>query len=389
MGAGVVIAGGGLAAQRCAETLRRGGYGGGVCIVCGEPWLPYDRPPLSKELLAPGGGQEASTFRSAEWYGEREIELLIGVRARGLDCDAHTLALDDGRTLSFEQLVIATGARPRTLSMLEGYTNVSTLRTLDDARILRELFARRGRLAAIGAGFIGLEVAAAARSAGAEVTLIEIEALPLSGLLGEQIGRWFSELHSRAGVELVLSQPVSAVSGEGEVTALTLGDGRTITCDHVLVGVGVVPDLAWLGTCGLPTTGVPTDASGRSALRDIFAAGDAAAAFDPFLGRHALAGHWEAGSRQGAAVANAILGREPAAPPLPSFWSDQYGTRIQYLGHAQAADAISIDGDPAQDDFVAEYTRDGGLVAAVVVGRPRAVPALRDRLSYMTERIPA
>jgi NADPH-dependent 2,4-dienoyl-CoA reductase/sulfur reductase-like enzyme len=299
------------------------------------------------------------------------------------------LALDDGRTLAFDQLVIATGARPRTLPLFEGYANVTTLRTIDDAHTLRELFARHGKLAVIGAGFIGLEVAAAARGAGAEVTLIEIEALPLGALLGQQIGRWFAELHAVAGVELVLSAQVSSVRGDGAVSALTLADGRTIACDHVLVAVGVMPDLAWLRGCGLPTTGVPTDTSGRSAEPDIFAAGDAAAAFDPFLGRHALAGHWEAGSRQGAAVAGAILGREPAAAPLPSFWSDQYGTRIQYLGHAQAADAVTIDGDPADSDFVAEYTRDGELVAAVIVGRPRAVPALRDRLNYMTERTTA
>jgi len=386
---GVLIVGGGLAAQRCAEALRRGDYDGQLRIVCGEPHLPYDRPPLSKELLAAGADDASAAFRSKEWFEERGIELLRGASATRLDAQGRVVTLGDGTTLGYEKLVIATGAHPRSLPLFAGYSNVSTLRTIDDARTLRELIAAQRRLVVIGAGFIGQEVAAAARAAGAEVVVIELESLPLIGLLGPELGRWFAELHAGAGVELIMGEVVTSVSGERTIESLTLSDGRGVTCDHVLVGVGVVPDVAWLESADVPASGVPTDAAGRTELPDVFAAGDVAACYDPFLGRHVLSGHWEAASRQGMAVANAILGRDPSPPALASFWSDQYGTRIQYLGHAKLADTVTIDGDPDARDFVAHYTRDGELVAAVVVGRPRAVGELRQRLSYMTERTPA
>jgi 3-phenylpropionate/trans-cinnamate dioxygenase ferredoxin reductase subunit len=382
---GIVIAGGGLAAQRCAESLRRGEYAGRLRIVCAERHRPYDRPPLSKEMLRVGGEPESPEFHPEEWYAERNVELLLDVTAASLDADAHLLTLADGSTLGYDKLVIATGARPRMLPQFDGYSNVSTLRTLEDSRLLASLLAGESRLVVIGAGFIGQEVAAAARAAGAEVAVIELESLPLVGLLGPELGRWFAELHSGEGVELILGEVVSAISGQDRIESLTLSDGRSVACDHVLVGVGVVPDVGWLEAAGVPAGGVPTDASGRSELPDVFAAGDAAAVYDPFLARHVVSGHWEASSRQGIQVAGALLGREPAPAPLPSFWSDQYGTRIQYLGHAELADDVTIEGDTTARDFVAHYTLAGELVAALVVGRPRAVGELRQRLNHLRE----
>jgi NADPH-dependent 2,4-dienoyl-CoA reductase/sulfur reductase-like enzyme len=389
MGDGVLIVGGGLAAQRCVETLRRGGYEGRLRIVCGEDHAPYDRPPLSKESLALEAEQVAPSFRPASWYDEHEVELILGVRAASLDGAAHVVKLSDGTALDYDQLVIATGARPRTLPLLHGYRNVSTLRTVEDSALLRRLFEERRRLVVIGAGFIGQEVAAAARAADAPVTVIEIESFPLVALLGPQMGEWFARLHTGHGVELILGAHVKAVRGDDRIETLTLAGGRSIPCDHVLVGVGVRPDVEWLESAGIPASGVPIDAAGRTPLPAVYAAGDAAAAFDPVLERHALSGHWEAASRQGVQVAHTILGREPSAPAPSSFWSDQYGLRIQYLGHAQLADSITIEGDPAENDFVASYSRGGELVAALVVGRPRAVAELRQRLSPTTERTPA
>jgi 3-phenylpropionate/trans-cinnamate dioxygenase ferredoxin reductase subunit len=385
MGEGVVIVGGGLAAQRCVETLRRGGLDERVRIVCGEPHRPYDRPPLSKGLLAMDSDVVSPEFRPESWYAEHEVELLYGSRAASLDAVGHTVSLEDGSSVPFGQLVIATGAQPRRLAALEGYANVSTLRTLEDSRELQAVLAARRKIVVIGAGFIGQEVAAAARAAGAEVTLIEVEQFPLVGLLGPQLGSWFAEMHRSEGVELVFEQSVSAVNGDTVVESLTLGDGRQITCEHVLVAIGVVPDLAWLESSGLPVAGVPTDLAGRTPLPDVYAAGDAAAFHDAFLDRGVLSGHWEAASRQGAQVANTILGRDLSPPALSSFWSDQYGVRIQYLGHAQLADGLTIDGDPDARDFAALYTRGDSLIAALVVGRPRAVAELRDRMSHMTE----
>ncbi len=385
---GCVIVGGGLAAQRCAEALRRGGYDAPVRIVCGERHRPYDRPPLSKDLLFEDD-VPLPAFRPQAWYEDKAIELILGVRASALDPRARRVALADGRELRYSELVIATGARPRELPLFSGYANVSTLRAVEDARLIRTLLAGRRRVVVIGAGFIGQEVAAAARAAGAAVAVVELETLPLVGLLGPELGQWFAGLHRSHGVELLLDQHVREVHGTGAAEALTLGDGRRIGCDHILVAVGVSPDLDWLASSGLPAGGVPADALGRTALPGVYAAGDAAASFDPVLESHVLSGHWESASREGLAVANTILGREPGPPYPASFWSDQYGLRIQYLGHAQLADAVAVDGDPGANDFVATYTRDGRLVAALVVGRPRAVGEIRERLIQTQERTPA
>ncbi|HXR14116.1 MAG TPA: FAD-dependent oxidoreductase [Solirubrobacteraceae bacterium] len=382
---GVVIAGGGLAAQRCAETLRRLGHEGRIRLVCAERRLPYNRPPLSKEVLAEAAAEEKVPFRAAAWFEDKAIEPILGVAASGLHPAAHRLDLSDGSSLGYEQLVIATGARPRTLAAFSAYDNVSTLRTIEDARALRELLLSGARLLVIGAGFIGQEVAAAARGHGAAVTVIEAEPLPMHGLLGREIGGWFAQVHREQGVDLVLGETVAQIHGAGRVEEVTLADGRRIAADHVLVAIGVDPDLDWASSAGLSARGVATDAGGRSELPAVYAAGDAAAFYDAFLGRHLLSGHWEAAGRQGTAVAHSIAGQPPPAPALSSFWSDQYGMRINYLGHASLADAVEIDGDPAERDFVALYTRAGEPVAALSVGRPQALGELRDRLAYLTE----
>jgi 3-phenylpropionate/trans-cinnamate dioxygenase ferredoxin reductase component len=381
----IVIAGGGLAAQRCTETLRRLGHEGPIQIVCEEPRLPYNRPPLSKEVLREEAAEEKLPFRAADWFADKGVEAILGVAVSGLDTDARRVLLSGGAALPYDQLVIATGARPRVLPAFAGYENVGTLRTLEDSRRLRALLQSGDRLLIIGAGFIGQEVAAAARGHGVAVTVIEAEPLPMHGLLGREIGTWFAGVHREEGVELVLGQSVAQVHGSGRVEEVTLDDGRRIETDHVLVAVGVDPALAWAAAAGLPSGGIPVDAGGRSALPGVYAAGDGAAFPDAFLGRHALSGHWEAAGRQGAAVAHAIAGAPVPAPALSSFWSDQYGMRINYLGHASLADSVAIDGDPAQRDFLATYTRAGLPVAALSVGRPQALGELRDLLAYMTE----
>jgi 3-phenylpropionate/trans-cinnamate dioxygenase ferredoxin reductase component len=360
-----------------------------VRMVCAETHLPYDRPPLSKEVLGEAAAEDSVAYRSDAWYQDKGIELLRGVGASGLDATAHRLELADGSAVAYEQLVIATGSRPRMLPAFAPYENVSTLRTLEDSRAIRELLEARSRLLIIGAGFIGQEVAVAARGAGVEVTVIEAEQLPLRGLLGHEIGTWFAELHRGEGVELMLGHTATEIHGDGRVEAVTLDDGRRVETDHVLVGIGVVPATDWVASAGLPSGAIATDEGGRSELPDVYAAGDAAAFYDAFLGRHTPSGHWESAGRQGAAVANSIVGRRPAAAGLSSFWSDQYGVRIQYIGHAHLADSVSFEGDREERDFVAVYTRDGEAVAALIVGRPKALPEMRDRLSYITERTPA
>ena len=318
-GHGVLAVGGGLAGQRCAETLRARGYEGRIRIVCAEPERPYDRPPLSKGLLGGSVGPEEVAYRPCDWYEDNAVELLLGRRAAALDPSRRTVELQDGELLRYEKLLIATGSQARTLPILDGFENVQALRTLEDARRLREQLRPGSRLALIGAGFIGQEVAATARGLGVEVTIIEALDLPLVPILGERIGRWFAQLHSEEGVELILSALLEDARGKGRVEELVLADGRRIDCETVVVGVGVAPSVGWLRGTALGDGPVRTDGSGRTAIEDVFAAGDVAAQFEPRFGRHARTEHWDAAARQGCGGGTGDarhLSGQPASPEL-------------------------------------------------------------------------
>jgi NADPH-dependent 2,4-dienoyl-CoA reductase/sulfur reductase-like enzyme len=387
--AGTVIVGGGLAAQRCAETLRRRGYEAPVRIVCAEPEPPYDRPPLSKQALASEPQPGALAFRAPDWYAENEVELLLGARAERLDPAARRLRLGDGRELAYENLVIATGGVARELPFLAGFSNVHSLRTAADAARLRPRLAPGARVAIVGAGFIGQEVAATARGRGCEVTMVEALPVPLEPILGAELGAWFAGLHTEEGVRVLLGTGIAAAHGNGAVAELELADGRRVGCDAVVVGIGTVPATAWLQGSGLDPSGVRTDTAGRTALPGVYAAGDASIPFEPRFGVHERTEHWDAAAWQGAAVAKAITGTYPGTPPLPSFWSDQYGHRVQYVGHARRADAVLIDGDPATRDFEVLFTRGGVPVAGLTVDRPRSIPALRKQIDCGPRELPA
>ncbi len=376
---GVVIAGGGLAAQRCAETLRRKGYGGRIRIAAAEPVAPYDRPPLSKELLAGEVDGASLAYRPLGWYRDQQVELLLGRRAVGLDAARRRLHVDGGSELRYDDLLIATGSRARRLPDAEGFANVHMLRDLADARALRRAVIRPGaHLAVIGAGFIGQEVAATARSLGAEVTIVEAAAAPLDALLGSDLGHWFSQLHRDEGVRVLCATTVSVFHGRDAVEEIELADGRRLPCDAVVVGIGVVPATEWLQGSGLPAAGgIPVAAGGRTALPHVYAAGDVASPFDEHAGAHVRSEHWEAAARAGTDAARAMLGLEPGRHTQSSFWSDQYGLRIQYVGHARDGDVVEIDGVPAERDFTAVYRRAGRPVAALLVGRPHALPEVR------------
>ena len=383
MSDGIVIAGGGLAAQRCCEALRARGYEGALQMVCAEPVAPYNRPPLSKQVLFGERETGELALRPADWHAEHDVELRLGLRAVRLDARARVLTVGGGRRLRYARLLVATGARPRRLRSLEGLENVHTLRDATDAVALRGALVRGARIAVVGAGLIGLEVAAAARRLGAEVTVIEALAVPLVRVLGSALGAWLAALHRDEGVELLCSASVVAVHGaRGRAEELELADGRRVGCDAVVVGIGVSPDAAWLAGSGLDAAGVATDPAGRTALPGVWAAGDVALVRDPATGRLEHAGHWEAAARGGSAVAHDMLGLSPPAVSLPSFWSDQFGTRIQIAGRPGEADHIQVlDGSPPRRDFCAVLTRNGHPVAGVAVGRPRTFAALRRSLS--------
>ena len=334
-----VIVGGGLAGQRCAETLRRGGHDGPLTMVCAEPHLPYDRPPLSKEILL-GTRQPAElAFRDEAWYVEHDVDLLLGTRAIGMS-ERHVETT--GGAVPYDRLLVATGARPRALPMLEGFANVHTLRDLDDALALADEIGPGQRLAIVGAGFIGLEVAAAARSRGTRVTVIEAAPAPLAAVLGESVGGWFADWHRREGIEVLTGAGLVRAHGGRRVTALELADGRLVHTDAVLVAIGVQPATRW-----------------ARPLPGVHFAGDAA-------GHH----HWETAARGGSAAARAMLGQPIPAEPPASFWSDQHGVRIQLVGEPAGAERTSLEGDPDAADFAVTWWR-GALPAAVLlVGRP-------------------
>lgn len=349
---GVVIAGGGLAGQRCAERLRRRGYDGPVRMVCAEEHLPYDRPPLSKELLAGESARELS-FRDRDWYADNCVELLLGERAARLETAHRELVLESGSVLRYDHLLIATGAAPRLIPAASRFSNSFALRTVTDAQALREWLFPGSRLAIVGAGFVGLEVASTARKLGVEVTIVEAAPLPLVAVLGDELGRWFAAMHVDEGASLSLSTSVNEFRGNGRVEELTLSDGRVVPCDALVVAVGVSPAVEWLGGDALDHP-------------DVYAAGDATGG-----------AHWEAAAAQGADAADAMLGFAPSPRAPTAFWSDQYGVRIQYLGDARHADSLSIDGDPSARDFTALFTRRGHPVAAMLAGRPRGLPEIR------------
>jgi NADPH-dependent 2,4-dienoyl-CoA reductase/sulfur reductase-like enzyme len=350
----IVIAGGGLAAQRCCERLRRKGYEGAITMVCDEPHAPYDRPPLSKEYLA-GHMTAPPRLRPDGWHADQDVDLVLDMPATALHHRENELELGDGRRLRYDQLLIATGAVPRTLDGVDGHV----LRTLDDAARLRDSLAPGTRLAVVGAGFIGQEVASTASRLGANVTLFEAMRAPLAHIVGERIGDWFSRLHREHGVAVR--------------TDATFDPARAREFDEVVIGIGVVPAIGWLrGTPIGPngTAAIRADHAGRTCIPNVFAAGDCAGSQ-----------HWEAAVQQGGGAALAILGVDPPAPPPSSFWSDLYGIRINWLGDARGADSIEIDGDPGARDFSVTYRSDGRMVAGLLVGRPHELPRLRKELA--------
>jgi NADPH-dependent 2,4-dienoyl-CoA reductase/sulfur reductase-like enzyme len=378
----IVIAGAGLVAQRATQALRRRGHDGPIAIVGDESTVPYDRPPLSKEYLSGAMESQALELRPRSWYADHGVELILDDPAASLDPAERRLHLASGARLGYDRLLIATGARPRELPGTEPYTaNVHVLRSAADAERLRSALRPGTRLTIAGAGFIGQEAAATARSLGAEVTMIEAAPTPLFGQLGPRMGAWFAELHREEDVRVLLGAQIAQLRGEADrVTACELADGTAIATDVLLVGIGVRAAGDWLAGSGLPTDGVPVDTAGRSAAPGVFAAGDVARPIDPATGEPGRSDHWEAAVAQAAAAAHGMLGLEPPSGPRPSFWSDQYGTRIQFAGDARGAEGVEIDGDPDARDFTALFHRGGVATAGLLVGRPRALPKLREQL---------
>ncbi|MFF8359921.1 NAD(P)/FAD-dependent oxidoreductase [Streptomyces chartreusis] len=380
----VAVVGASLAGLSAARSLRRQGYDGRLVVIGDELHRPYDRPPLSKEFLAGTLGEPELALETDD--EDLRAEWLLGTRAVALDHAERTLRLADGRQVRADGFVIATGAAARTLPGSAGLAGVHTLRTLDDARALRDELALGGRLVVIGGGFIGAEVASTARALGLEVTVVEAAPAPLAGPLGEAMGAVVSALHADHGVALLCGVGVKGLSGERRVDAVLLEDGRTVPADIVVVGVGARPNVEWLEGSGVALdNGVKCGADGRTSLAGVVAVGDCANWYDPRSGLHRRVEHWTgARERPDAAIAALLAGGAvaPGVPRPPYFWSDQYGVKIQFAGHAAGADSVTIeDGTPDERNVLAVYRRSGIPVAVLGMNQPRLFTRWRKHLA--------
>jgi 3-phenylpropionate/trans-cinnamate dioxygenase ferredoxin reductase component len=373
----IVIVGGGAAGLAAVETLRQEGYAGPLTMVCDEPELPYDRPPLSKQVLTGAWDPERTRFREAGHYADLGIRLVRG-RADALDANGRTVYLTDGYPLRFDGLIIATGVRPRRLPAGHELSGVHVLRDQPDVAALRAAFAVGGQVVIVGGGFLGMEVAAAARGRGLGVTVIEPLAQPMIRQVGPMIGAEVARLHRAHGVDLRTGIGVASLIGDGgtksdggtigtRVTGVGLTDGSTVPADCVLVAIGSVPATDWLATSGLALgDGVECDQYCRAAP-GIYAAGDVASWVNPRYQRRMRIEHRMNATEQGAAAAlNLLKGDVRPFAPLPYFWSDQYDVKIQVHGYPpDGAEAALEEGSPADGKFVALYRKDGQPAAAL------------------------
>ncbi|MFC9895134.1 NAD(P)/FAD-dependent oxidoreductase [Nocardia sp. NPDC127579] len=349
-----VIVGGGLAAAKLAEALRANDFEGQITVLGAEEHLPYERPPLSKEHLLGTKKFDDFVAEPSQWYRDHRVDLRLGTEVTGLDPAAKTVSLPDGSTLGYDKLALATGAAPRRLDLpgADG-ANVYQLRTIENSdAILRLLTEQIGRLAIVGAGWIGLEVAAAARSAGVEVTIVEAAPLPLLGALGPEMGAFFAQLHRDHGVDLRLETGVEAI----DATGLRLADGSAVAADAVLVAVGATPNVELARAAGLAVeNGVLVDAGLTTSDPDIVAVGDIAAQDHPRLHRRIRVEHWANALNQPAVAARTMLGKSAEYDRLPYFFTDQYDVGMEYTGYAGAGDyeRVVVRGVVDEREFVA------------------------------------
>jgi len=363
-----VIVGGGLAGAKAAEALRDKGFDGRIVLVGEERHLPYERPPLSKEFLAGKKSLADFTVNTQQWYRDHDVDLRAGARATSLDPAGHTVVLADGAGLNYDKLLLATGSRSRRVPIPGADAHgVHYLRTIDDASALDSALNSGAALAVVGAGWIGMEVAASARQRGIDVTVVESAALPLSSSLGPELGAIFADLHREHGVDLRLGSTVAEITtADNAATGLRLGDGSTISAAAVLVAVGAQPNIELAQQAGLATGdgGVLVDAGLRSSDPDIYAVGDIAAAQHPLLGTRIRTEHWANALNQPAVAASGMLGEDGEYDALPYFFTDQYDLGMEYVGHAPSYSRVVFRGDVGGREFSSFWLGDDNRVLA-------------------------
>jgi 3-phenylpropionate/trans-cinnamate dioxygenase ferredoxin reductase subunit len=352
-----VIVGGGLAGAKAVEALRDNGFDGHIMLFAQEDHLPYERPPLSKEYLAGKKSLTDFTVQNSQWYNDHNIDVRLGSRVAALDAGGHTVALADGTTVAYDKLLLATGSASRRPPIPGSDTGgVHYLRSYDDAEALNSALTDGSSLAVVGAGWIGLEVTAAARQRGVEVTVVEAAKQPLLAALGETVGEVFVTLHREHGVDLRLEAEVAEITAAGgAATGLRMRDGSTVPADAVLVAVGAQPNVELAERAGLSMGdgGVLVDSSLRTSDPDVYAVGDIAAAVHPLFGERIRTEHWANALKQPAVAVAGMLGTPGEYAELPYFFTDQYDLGMEYVGHAPRFERVVFRGDVAGREFVA------------------------------------
>jgi 3-phenylpropionate/trans-cinnamate dioxygenase ferredoxin reductase subunit len=364
-----VIAGASLAGAKAGQELRERGFDGRIVLIGTEPERPYERPPLTKDYLRGESEREKAFVHTAGYYDEHEIELMRGTTVTAIHPGGSTVTLDDGGELSYDRLLLTTGSEPRRIKApgaeLEG---IYYLRSIEDCDVLRRRLDDSGRVAVVGAGWIGSEFAASARQLGHEVTVIDPLALPNERIFGAEVGGFYRDVHVQHGVEMLLGQGVEAFEGDGTVARVRTSAGRVVECDFAVVGIGITPRTGLAAAAGLTVDdGVVTNASLETSAPGIFAAGDVASAWHPFYEQHVRVEHWANALNQGPAAARAMLGEDVSFDRIPYFFSDQYDVGMEYSGNVTSWDEVVFRGDRDGGEFVAFWMSDGRVVGGMNV----------------------
>jgi NADPH-dependent 2,4-dienoyl-CoA reductase/sulfur reductase-like enzyme len=382
----IVIVGASVAGVHAAESLREHGFQGSVVLASAGTWLPYDRPPLSKEILLGKQNSDDILLRPVSFYEDNNIELRLGNPAAHLDTASQVVGFADGSELPYDGLVVATGSVARKPTQSGDSPKIHLVRTLEDAVALRSELLPGRRVAVLGGGFVALEVASAAAQLGLEVSLIARGEAPLAGLLGREVGDWYANLHQRHGVTLYTGNKVATYHQTSGGIDLTLEDGTTLSADVVVAGIGANPAVDWLEGSGLALNdGVVCSPSLRAHAHDVVAAGDIARWRNPVFGEEMRIEHWTNAADQGRHAARTLLGEDEPFGSVPYFWTDQYDTKLRFVGRATGRTDVRVE-HMTDNELVVSIGRAGVLIGAVCVGAPRLLarykPAIEQHTSW-------
>jgi 3-phenylpropionate/trans-cinnamate dioxygenase ferredoxin reductase subunit len=369
----IIIAGAGHAAGQVVATLKQNKFAGKIVLIGDEPYLPYQRPPLSKKFLAGEFPAERLAFKPASFYDDPQIDVRLNTRIDAVDPGAHTVQIDSGESIGYDKLILALGTRVRRLS-LDGadLAGVHYLRSIQDVDGIRAEIEAKGRLVIIGAGYIGLEVAAVARQLGIDVTVVEMADRVMSRVVSPQVSDFYQQEHTTRGVDLRLATGLAAFGGVDRITSVELDNGTSIPADFVVVGVGVIPNTELAAAAGLVVdNGIVVDDRCQTSDADIFAIGDCTSHPNAIYGRRLRLESVHNALEQAKTAASNICGRDMHYSQVPWFWSDQYDLKLQIAGLSQGFDHVVMRGDPASRSFACMYLASGKLIAVDAINSPR------------------